>query len=163
MYIPGGSLIWEVLSAWAELEDSRSVRGGGMGGMPTWSSALPASSGCQSQSAASASPGSALRSPSWWCGGHPRACLPTAAAPHTGVGKEEQEAGTARSERRRWWLPRAQQASSALLGSASLCTTISVKSICFVCWLSPSLSVSSGAPPRGALPGSGLSLSFHSR
>lgn len=59
-------------------------RGRGMDGMAPGGSALPASSGCQSQSAASVSPGSAQRSPSWWSGGRPRAGRPTAAAPRTG-------------------------------------------------------------------------------
>lgn len=77
--------------------------------MTSGRSVLPASSGYQSQSAACASAGSAQRSPSWWCGGRPRAGQQTAAAPHTGE-KERQKAGRFRSETRRWWFPRAQKA-----------------------------------------------------
>lgn len=74
----------------------------------TGSSAPPASSGYRSQNAASVSSGSARRSPSWWCGGRPRADQRTAAAPRTGV-KEKQEAAMVRPEKRRRRLPRAHR------------------------------------------------------
>lgn len=70
-----------------------------MDGMTSGSSALPASSGYQSQSAACASPGSAQRSPSWSCGGRPHADRQTAATLHT-AGKEKQEARIVRPEKR---------------------------------------------------------------
>lgn len=114
-------------SAWAELGP-----GPGLPGcrdrMASGRLVLPASSGYQSQSAACASAGSAQRSPSWWCGGHPRAGQQTAAAPHTGE-KERQKAGRFRPETRRRWFPRAQKALHIPLGGPSLPTLFSIKAI----------------------------------
>lgn len=87
-------------SARAELGPGPGLPGGrGMDRMTPGSSVLPASSGCRSQSAASASSGSAQRSPSWWCGGRPHAGRRTAAAPRTGE-EEKQKARRFRPEKR---------------------------------------------------------------
>lgn len=100
----------------------RSAQGLWHGRDDLWTAAVPAFSGYQSQSAASASFGSAQRSPSWWCGGRPRADQQTAAAPRTGVGRgEKQDTKMVSPEERRQWLPRAQQAFSVLPVDASLC------------------------------------------
>ena len=74
-----------LLCAWAELGPGPGLPAGRyMDRLSSGSSALPVSSGYQSQSAASASHGSTRRSPSWWCGGRPRGGQQTAAAPRTG-------------------------------------------------------------------------------
>lgn len=97
-------------SAWVELRPGPGLPGcRDLDRMTSGRSVLPASSGYQSQSAACASAGSAQRSPSWWCGGHPRVDQQTAAAPRTGE-KERQKAGRFRPETRKRWFPRAQKA-----------------------------------------------------
>lgn len=116
-------------SAWAELRPGPGLPGcRDLDRMTSEKSVLPASSGYQSQSAACASAGSAQRSPSWSCGGHPRAGQQTAAAPRTGE-KERQKAADSGQRQGSGGFPGPRRLSIRHLEAPPSPTLFSIKSI----------------------------------